>query len=102
MNKVIFISTQDAAKAFTNLHDQYWNTVLNFALRFWKDEAFAKDIVQEVFLKLWEKRKTLQGIDNWKGYLFMMVRNVAINYYKSEQLKKRLITTMMKQQLYTT
>ena len=102
MNKIIFISTQDAVKAFKNLHDQYGKTVLQFALRFWKDEVIAKDISQEVFLKLWEKRNALHDIDNWRGYLFIMVRNVAINYYGREQLQKRLITTTMSQQLRTT
>lgn len=54
---------------------------LDFALKITKDEIIAEDIVQDVFVKLWEKRETIQGL-NIEGYLFRLVRNKCLDHIK--------------------
>jgi RNA polymerase sigma-70 factor (ECF subfamily) len=49
------------------------------AYRYVQDVNRAKDIAQEVFLKLWEKRNTLQINTNIKSYLLTATRNTALN-----------------------
>lgn len=50
------------------------------------DEA-AKDIVAEVFLQLWERRHSLDHVQNLNAYLFVSTRNKAFNYLKSQTLR---------------
>ena len=40
-----------------------------------KDQVDAGELVQEVFLKIWERRETLTDIDSFTNYLFILVRN---------------------------
>lgn len=44
-----------------------------------ESESEAEDAVQEVFLKLWESRDTLEGISNPKGYCVRMLKNLCID-----------------------
>lgn len=42
----------------------------------------AQDILQDVFLKIWQKREDCQSIDNFSSYLFRAARNQALNGFK--------------------
>lgn len=47
-----------------------------------KSAPLAQDIVQDVFLKIWEKRETLPDIQNFEDYLFIMARNRIISEFR--------------------
>jgi len=55
------------------------------ALRYVKSEQIADDIVQEVFVALWQKRDELTIRSSLKSYLFNMVRNRSLNYLRDEK-----------------
>jgi len=48
-----------------------------------KDKSIAEDLVQDVFLNLWRKRKELVIDSNLKGYLYRAVSNACLNYLQS-------------------
>lgn len=48
-------------------------------MRYTRDEASAKDIVQDCFIKLWQKRTRINPEQSLKSYLYTMVRNNALN-----------------------
>ncbi len=50
-----------------------------------KSEILAEEIVLDVFLKIWEQKKTIDSIGNIETYLFVSVRNNAINTLKKDQ-----------------
>lgn len=54
--------------AFAKCFDQYWESLYHAA--FWRvcDEELAKDLVQEVFITLWDKRADIVITDNLPGY----------------------------------
>lgn len=56
-----------------------------FARKYTIDEKEAEDIVQDVFLKLWERRELLENI-SLTSFLFMMVKNDCLNYLKHRQV----------------
>ena len=66
-------------KAFNSLYQKYEFKLLTFSKGILKDEEAAKDAVQQVFIKIWEKRETLAGVDNFDGYLFTMSKNLIYN-----------------------
>lgn len=59
--------------AFSQLFDRYWRSLLSSALKVLNDEQAAEDVVQEVFIDLWNRRADLK-ITNLKGYLHTAIR----------------------------
>jgi RNA polymerase sigma-70 factor (ECF subfamily) len=68
--------------AFEELFREWHDPLLNYALFITKDRAVALDIAQEVFLKLWEKRATLNPNRSIKALLYLMVRNLSLNHHR--------------------
>lgn len=58
--------------AFKELFGRYYTTLCAFAFRIVKNEESAKDIVQEVFIKLWSNREQLKDI-SLKSYLLSLI-----------------------------
>lgn len=68
--------------AFANLFHLYRNKVYGYALKILQSESSAQEIVQEVFIKLWLKRDQLSTIENFGGFLRVIVRNDTLNALK--------------------
>ncbi len=68
-------------KAFELLFSIYFARLNDFARNVVRDDMISQDIVQEVFVKVWEKRSEIESI-NLEGYLFRLVRNRCIDYIK--------------------
>lgn len=66
----------------------------NFVFSFVKDEAVAKDIVQDTFVKLYLKRNELSGISSFNSYLFKMLRNSVFDFFASEVVRRKYIARM--------
>ena len=81
-------------KSFVELIDKYNQRLYGYALSLTNDHTQAQDILQNVFLKTWEKRKKLGIHSSVQNYLFKSVYNEFINQYK----KKR--STMILEQKY--
>ena len=67
------------AKAFEYAFRKFSPRLEAFAQKYTNDTNEAEDIVQDVFLKLWERRELLDNI-SLTSFLFMMVRNSCLNY----------------------
>lgn len=68
-------------KALETLFSIYFPRLNDFARNVVKDDVISQDIVQEVFVKIWEKRSEIEPI-NLEAYLFKLVRNRCIDYIK--------------------
>lgn len=55
----------------------------------------AQDIVSEVFLSVWKQRESIDG-DGLKGYLFISVRNKALDWYRRENAQKSVPVDCLK------
>ena len=58
--------------------------LLRYLFRFTKDEAMALDVLQDVFLKLWEKRTEIEVRVSLKALLYTMARNRALNVNRNQ------------------
>src|SRR5690554_5407005 len=67
-----------------------------YALAIVKDSAEAEEVVQTVFLKLWEKRENLKISTSLKAYLYKAVYHSSINHLKHEKVRMK----HSEQQLY--
>lgn len=68
------------ASAFSLLYDLYWLKVYNFARLYITSSSAISEVVQDVFVKLWESREFLDVTKNFDGFLFMITRNIIFNY----------------------
>ncbi len=59
--------------------------LLRFATLFLKDEDGAKDVVQDVFLKLWQMRDTLNKVENIEAFAMRMTRNRCIDVIRANK-----------------
>jgi RNA polymerase sigma-70 factor (family 1) len=59
--------------------------VLRFATHFLKDEDEARDVVQDVFLKLWQKREELDQVENMEAFAMRMTRNRCLDIIRASR-----------------
>ncbi len=59
--------------------------VLRFATHFLKDEDEARDVGQDVFLKLWQKREELDQIENMEAFAMRMTRNRCLDIIRASK-----------------
>jgi RNA polymerase sigma-70 factor, ECF subfamily len=73
--------------SFEKLFKAHFNELHSYASVMLKDEAIAEEIVQSMFLKLWEKRDRLSIQTSVKAYLYKCVHNDSLNYLKHLKVK---------------
>jgi RNA polymerase sigma factor (sigma-70 family) len=61
------------------------NKLLRFALQILQDEEEAKDVLQDVFLKLWQKRDELGKVENLEAFAMRMVRNQCLDVIRARR-----------------
>jgi len=59
--------------------------LFRYALSYIKDKAESEDIVQEVFIRLWQKRKSLDKIKNIEAWSMTITRNLTIDKLKANR-----------------
>ncbi|HSH18968.1 MAG TPA: sigma-70 family RNA polymerase sigma factor, partial [Draconibacterium sp.] len=59
--------------------------LLRFATHILNDEDEAKDVIQDVFLKLWQKRDELENIENIEAYAMRMTRNRCMDSIRANK-----------------
>lgn len=80
--------------AFNELYRLYFHPVYNNAIKITRDHTIAEDILQEVFVTLWEKRASIDPARSLAGWLFVLCYNRSINI-----LRRRLRESLVYKQL---
>jgi RNA polymerase sigma-70 factor (ECF subfamily) len=65
--------------------------VYNFVLSMLHDPDIAKDLTQDVFIHLWEKRESIVCELNVEGYIFRMVRNIVYQHIRRALLLEEIL-----------
>ncbi|THU38485.1 RNA polymerase sigma-70 factor [Niastella caeni] len=80
----------DDDKAFKEIYSRYWKPVFEAAYRRLASTEIAKELVQTIFLRIWEKRHTIQ-INHLQSYLQTAIKNRVINYIESTLVHKKYL-----------
>lgn len=75
--------------AMSYLFDTYYERLYLFAEKFIYDSDKAHDIVQEVFVRIWENSARLEITTSLSSYLFVAVRNGCLDYLRSLKIEDR-------------
>ena len=70
---------QGCEQSFRKLYDLYAGKVYTMAIVYLRSPMEVQDVLQEIFVKIWEKRASLVEIDNFPAYLHVITRNLLIN-----------------------
>lgn len=68
--------------AFTQVYNNYRNKIYSIAFELTESSVVAEEIVQDVFLKIWVKRTTLDEVTHFRAYLFTITRNYVFTALK--------------------
>ncbi len=77
--------------AFNQIYRRYRDTLFSITNAFLKDPDSANDIVQQVFIRVWEKRARLSGIDNFQSYVVVMSRNLICDAWRRRCIESRIL-----------
>lgn len=88
MQDIIRLKAGDVA-AFDIIYEQYHNAVYANIYKMVKRQEFAEDILQEVFLSLWENKDKIKSDQSVGGWLFVVSFNKAASF-----LQKKINTSM--------
>ena len=74
---------------FRELFADYYRPLTVFALKYVGDLETAREIVQDLFVHLYQNRKTLVISTSLKSYLYQAVRNRCLNQIKQDQVRQK-------------
>jgi RNA polymerase sigma-70 factor (family 1) len=74
-------------KSFSVIFNEYFQRLCQFASTYVVDEAVAKNIVQDVFVKLWENRQNIKEGTSFLSYLLTITKNNCLDYLKHKQVE---------------
>jgi len=78
---------RDDNGAYEMVFREYYRPMTAYAFRFLNNLTDSESIVQDVFLRLWQKRKEIMITSSLQNYLFRSVKNNCINYIEHEKIK---------------
>lgn len=84
--------------AFEELFSAYYSPLCDFALSYVRSPEVAEEIVQSVFLRIWERRRTWDPTTGVRAYLFGSCRNAAFDYMRREQVARRTAAGVVDEQ----
>jgi RNA polymerase sigma-70 factor (ECF subfamily) len=74
-------------RAFELVYREYYPALVSYAFRFLDSRENAEEIVQDTFIKFWEKCAQLSANSSVKSYLYRAVHNSCLNHLKHEKVK---------------
>ena len=97
-NKIREACASNRERGFKMLMNSFQVPIYNYIRRLVVSHEDAEDIIQEVFLKLWENEDCIE-ITYIKTYLFRAAKNRVLNYLRDEENRHQLLENWFNQQL---
>lgn len=88
-DQMIFQSIKSGdEKALEMLFKEYYQPLCRYANSYLEDPDDAEEVVQNCFIKLWEKKENINIQSSVKSYLYQIIRNACLNEIKHQKVKK--------------
>jgi len=85
---LLHLLIQGSEEAFEQIYRRYGESLNRFAYTRTGMKEESEEIVQEVFVTLWQKRHHLRRVTSLNGYLFRAIQNRIISYYRSAKVRQ--------------
>ena len=78
-------------EAYDAIYRHYSGKILRFTRVLVKNEDISRDLVQEVFISLWEKRDQVDPNLNFENYIFTITYNAVRKFFRKKSLETRVM-----------
>jgi RNA polymerase sigma-70 factor (ECF subfamily) len=85
--------------AFDNIYLLYSKRLYRFVYRFLKRETDTEEIVQEVFIKIWEARSKIDVYTSFESFIFTIAYNTTISLLRKRVTEKKYLDYLMSVQI---
>lgn len=75
------------ASAFEKNYNDTYPILYTYVLNFLENRLFVEDVLEEIFLNLWEKRESLQIDVSLKSYLFKSAKNACLDFVRKKNVR---------------
>jgi len=92
LGRILFKSLLvDDESSFSELYNQYWQSLFKYIIRILPDEDDVVDVIQDTFVTFWELRDQWGKLKSVKAYLFIIARNMAFKKLKANLQKNNVL-----------
>lgn len=88
--------------AFTKLYVSYKGRLMYFCNRFLKDKEKSEDVIQDIFIQIWESRDKLNPELSFSGYVHTLSQNRILNILRQFDVHSRFVQGSIKKQITST
>ncbi len=88
-NELLLLLQKGDRVAFYNIYERYCKRLYGFVLRYIKREEDAEEIVQEVFVRLWEARDKIDVCSSFDSFLFTIAYNNTMSLFRKRIREKK-------------
>ncbi|WP_257667448.1 RNA polymerase sigma factor [Parapedobacter tibetensis] len=81
-------------EAFTAIYDRYFRLLHTHAYKWLRNREETRDVIHEIFLRLWEKREFLSLEHGLPGYLYTSVRNMIFNLLSRKRIESEYLISL--------
>jgi RNA polymerase sigma-70 factor, ECF subfamily len=89
----------DSEVAFTEFYNQQWQRCFSLAYKILQDQKLSEDLVQDIFINLWSRRKSLE-LQHPEAYLTQMIKNKVFTTLSRAHIPERnieILETLLQQ-----
>lgn len=92
-------SSQVYKDRFEEVYLTYFARMKRFAQQYVMQEEDAENLVQDIFIELWEKKWEFSSFTNLNGYLFSVLKNRCIDFLRSRNVEQRVTADLQDEHL---
>jgi RNA polymerase sigma-70 factor, ECF subfamily len=78
-------------KAFDIIYKKYSRRLYGFVFRYIKQEADTEEVVQEVFMKIWQSHENINIYSSFESFLFTIAHNATVNLLKKRATEQKYV-----------
>lgn len=91
--KLVALLTKNDEEAFEEIYNRYWETLFSYAYNVLSNPSAAKDVVQNIFINIWERRDKL-SVHNLYAYLLQSVKYRIASSLRKNRLDDRQLSEL--------
>lgn len=93
-NKILLLLKNSDKSAFEYIYNKYSKKIAVKLLQLLKSEELVKDVLQDVFLKIWENREMINPDLSFNAYIFKIARNLSLNSFRRALLDQSYLSKL--------
>lgn len=91
---IVKINSRQAA-VFREVFNEFYNSLVYFAMRYVERMEVAEDLVQELFISVWESDTQYISYHSFKTFLYTSIRNAALDYLKHKHVEGKYVSYVL-------